>query len=40
MEKESTGERGMGIQYKGNQYQTKSNLKLQKEEEEVYLSTL
>jgi hypothetical protein len=33
MEKESTGERGMGIRYKGSQGQTKRTVELQEEEE-------
>jgi hypothetical protein len=34
MEKESTGERGMGVRYKGSQGQTKRTVELQEEEEE------
>jgi hypothetical protein len=34
MEKESIGERGMGISYKGSQGQTKRTIELQEEEEE------
>jgi hypothetical protein len=37
MEKESTGERGMGVRYKGSQGQTKRTVELQEEEEEVHL---
>jgi hypothetical protein len=33
MEKESTGERGMGVRYKGSQGQTKRTVELQEEEE-------
>jgi hypothetical protein len=33
MEKESTGERGMGVGYKGSQGQTKRTVELQEEEE-------
>jgi hypothetical protein len=33
MEKESIGERGMGIRYKGSQGQTKRTVELQEEEE-------
>jgi hypothetical protein len=34
MEKESTGERGMGVRYKGSQGQTKRTVELQEEEED------
>jgi hypothetical protein len=34
MEKESTGERGKGVSYKGRQGQTKRTVELQEEEEE------
>jgi hypothetical protein len=34
MEKESTGERGMGVRYKGSQGQTERTVELQEEEEE------
>jgi hypothetical protein len=34
MEKESTGERGMGVRYKGRQGQTERTVELQEEEEE------
>jgi hypothetical protein len=33
MKKESTGETGMGIRYKGSQGQTKRTVELQEEEE-------
>jgi hypothetical protein len=33
MEKESIGERGMGVRYKGSQGQTKRTVELQEEEE-------
>jgi hypothetical protein len=33
MEKESTGERGMGVRYKGSQGQTKRTVELQEEKE-------
>jgi hypothetical protein len=34
VEKESTGERGLGVRYKGSQGQTKRTVELQEEEEE------
>jgi hypothetical protein len=34
MEKESIGERGMGVRYKGSQGQTNRTAELQEEEEE------
>jgi hypothetical protein len=37
MEKESTGERGMGVGYKGSQGQTKRTVELQEEEEAPFI---
>jgi hypothetical protein len=37
VEKESIGERGMGVRYKGSQGQTKRTVELQEEEEEHLL---
>jgi hypothetical protein len=34
VEKESTGERGLGVRYKGSQGQTERTVELQEEEEE------
>jgi hypothetical protein len=38
MKKECTGERGMGVGYKGSQGQTKRTVELQEEEEEERLT--
>jgi hypothetical protein len=38
MEKESTGERGMGVGYTGSQSQTKRTVELQEEEEEEFIT--
>jgi hypothetical protein len=35
VEKESIGERGMGVSYKGSQGQTERTVELQEEEEEI-----